>query len=548
MSLQRIFLKDFAIVELIELDFESGFTALTGETGAGKSILIDALQLALGGRADASMVRDGQTRAEVAVDFLGTTSTRDWLDQQGIDAESDTLLLRRTVDNVGRSRGWVNGVPVTATQLRELGGMLVDIHGQHAWQGLTRQETALALLDEYAGVATDALPALWTAWKEAQRALTNAVDQQATMALELEQVNWQLAELEKLAPNKSEWEALQQEHRRLANVSALTEAAQLATEWLSGGSGDVTTHLAKAMSALNQRLDVEPQFGPCVRSLEEALVLAQDVNRDLNTYLRRTEADPERLQQLDQRMGTWTGLAKRHRCLPEELHGLTVTLREKRDRLGAATDLEKLQDLEAASAREYMQKAHAISAQRRAKAPLLSDSITAVMQRLGMEGGVFEVQLVEHAAPTLHGLEGVEFLVAGHAGTVPKPVLKVASGGELSRIALAISVTTSQLGGAPTLIFDEVDSGVGGSVATTVGTLMRELGHSRQVLAVTHLAQVASCADHHLKVEKNMGASGVHSAVIALREGDRIQEIARMLGGAAITDASVAHAREMLNT
>ena len=548
MSLQRIYLKDFVIVQSLELDFHGGFTALTGETGAGKSILIDALQLALGGRAEASMIREGQSRAEVAVDFATTLQVSAWLMEQAIDQESNVVLVRRTVDNLGRSRGWINGTPVTATQLRELGGMLLDIHGQHAWQGLMKPETTRTLLDEYGSIDTHQLPQLWTAWKQAQMALGQAIASQATMEKERDQLEWQLAELEKLNPGAAEWDALQLEHSRLANVSALMGSAEAATEHLSAGNANAMSLLAKAVSTLKQRSDLEPQFKGWSQSLEDALVLVQDTNRELQAYMRRTEASPERLQELDHRIGTWMSLAKRHHCAPEALAQLATEYRRKLEQLKDASDLTQLQCEVDSTKKAFADAAQVISRQRQVRAPDLAAAITAVMQRLGMEGGVFEVQLVAHDEPTSHGLEHIEFLVAGHAGTQPKPVMKVASGGELSRIALAIAVTTSQLGGSPTLIFDEVDSGVGGSVASTVGMLMRELGQSRQVLAVTHLAQVASCANHHLKVEKSVGNNGVQSAVSALAKAERVQEIARMLGGATITEASVAHAKEMLST
>ena len=548
MSLQRIYLKDFVIVQSLELDLQDGFTALTGETGAGKSILIDALQLALGGRAEASMVRESQPRAEVAVDFSTTPQVNTWLAEQSVEQESNVVLVRRTVDNQGRSRGWINGTPVTATQLRELGGLLLDIHGQHAWQGLMKPETTRTLLDEYGGIDTRQLPQLWTVWTHAQMALRHAVASQAQVEKERDQTQWQLAELEKLNPGEAEWDALQLEQSRLANVNGLMEAAETATGHLSASDVNAMGLLSKAVNTLKQRADLEPQFKGWTQSLDDALVLVQDTNRELQAYMRRTEARPERLQELDQRMGTWMSLAKRHHCTPNALAQLVIQYRNRLMELDGASDLAKLKQAEDAAKKAFVSAAKSVSILRHLHAPKLALAITNVMQRLGMEGGVFEVQLVGHAEPASHGLENIEFLVAGHAGTQPKPVMKVASGGELSRIALAIAVTTSQLGGSPTLIFDEVDSGVGGSVANTVGALMRELGQSRQVLAVTHLAQVASCANHHLRVAKSVGDLGVQSTVSVLTESERVQEIARMLGGAAITEASVAHAREMLAT
>lgn len=547
MSLQRISLKDFVIVDQLTLDLGAGFTALTGETGAGKSILIDALQLALGGRADASVVRDGQVRAEVAVEFGQTAETAVWLEAAGIERDGDTLLLRRTVDAQGRSRGWVNGTAATATQLRELGALLVDIHGQHAWQGLMKPDTNRELLDAYGGIDTRPLQQCWTAWQQAQTRLTDAEQMASTAETERERLAWQLAEGDKLAPLADEWAALQEEHMRLANVVALTDAAQTALAQLYDADTNAAGLLTRAQHALSQRLHQDARFGPMAEALAQAALLAEETARDLQAYLRHTEADPTRLAELETRLSQWVALAKRHRCAPEELFNVLAALRQRLSELPTASDLEALRQAVAKQEAAYKDVSKKISALRLVCKEKLATEVTQSMQQLGMAGGVFEVRMTALDRPQAMGEDLVEFMVAGHAGAVAKPVMKVASGGELSRIALAIAVATSQLGGCPTLIFDEVDSGIGGTVAHTVGRLMAALGQGRQVLAVTHLAQVAARAHHHVQVSKRMGDAGVESLASLLSQSERVAEVARMLGGSSLSETSFAHAREMLN-
>lgn len=547
MSLQRIALKDFVIVDQLALELHQGFTALTGETGAGKSILIDALQLALGDRADVAVVREGQSRAEVSVEFGLTAAAARWLEEAGIDSDGDTLLLRRTVDSQGRSRGWINGTAATAAQLRELGGLLVDIHGQHAWQGLMKQDTQRELLDAYGGIDTSNLQKSWRAWKDAQAQWMAAEQSAAAAEAERDQLAWQLSEAEKLAPLADEWPALQEEHTRLANVVALTEAAQSALTLVCDDEPNALALLARAQHALEQRLHQDTRFGPMAEALGQAVLMAQETSRDLQAYLRHTEADPARLDELETRLGQWMALAKRHRCAPPELPALLAEKRQRLEALNVATDVEGLRlradTLEAA----FRQECKTISALRHDCKEKLATEVTNFIQQLGMAGGVFEVAMAPLETPQATGTDLVEFRVAGHAGAAPRPVMKVASGGELSRIALALSVATSRLGGCPTLIFDEVDSGIGGTVAHTVGQLMARLGENRQVLAVTHLAQVAARAHHHVQVLKRAGAAGVESHAQHLDTEARVAEVARMLGGNSTSDVSYAHAREMLS-
>ena len=548
MSLQHIVLRDFVIVRELDLDLSDGFSALTGETGAGKSILIDALQLVLGARAESGVVREGASRAEICAAFNTSPEVVQWLEEEGFSdlTADDTLLLKRTIDSQGKSRAWINGSPATATQLRGLGDMLLDIHGQHAWQSLTRPDAVRGLLDAYAGVTLQALNQAWTHWRQASQALQDAQSAQTTLQEERDRLLWQIAEVDKLQPGDDEWDELNSQHTRLSHAQALMDAAQAAIHALEDDDGGALRLLAKAQDTLQNQTDVEPEFTALVDVLASSLAQAGDVAHSLHAYLNHAELDPERLQRLDDRMSLWMSLARRFKRTPQELPVLYQEWKARLSQLDAATDLEALEASVAKTWATYQTQARKVSQARAQAAPKLAKAITQAMQGLGMQGGRFEVTLEQLEHPTASGLENIIFLVAGHPGSTPRPVGKVASGGELSRIALAIAVTTSELGTAQTLIFDEVDSGVGGAVAETVGRLMKQLGRDRQVLAVTHLPQVASCADHHLLVSKQSDAKGTWSEVSALKPDARVNEIARMLGGEKLSDTTLAHAREML--
>ena len=547
MSLLRIVLRDFVIVRHLELDLSTGFSVLSGETGAGKSILVDALQLVLGARADATVVREGATRTEIGAEFALTPALRTWLEDNGFDAQ-DELLLKRTIDAQGKSRAWINASVATATQLREIGDQLVDIHGQHAWQSLTRPAAVRGLLDAYAGLDPQPLLQLWTVWRQAQQTLANARLAQDHLQQERERLSWQIGEVDKLSPQAHEWEELNAQHSRLSNAQALMDAAQTALHHLQEDGSGATVTLVHAQNALMDQAAIEPEFQTLADQLASALAQAEDVAHSLQAWLRRADLDPQGLAELDARLSLWVSLARRYKRTPVELPELHVSWQDELRRLDAAADLAALESQAQAAHKAYVAEARKLSKARGLAAPKLAASITQAMQALGMQGGRFEVSLDTLSEPASHGLEEVQFLVAGHAGSTPRPVGKVASGGELSRIALAIAVTTSQLGEAQTLIFDEVDSGVGGAVAETVGRLMKQLGRDRQVLAVTHLPQVAACADHHWVVSKQSDKTGSFSAVQEVVGEQRVSEIARMLGGERLSDTTHAHAREMLST
>ena len=547
MALRRIALRDFVIVQALELELSSGFTVLTGETGAGKSILIDALQLVLGARADSGVVREGANKTDICAEFDCPEHARGWLEEAGMEVD-DLLLLRRTVDVQGKSRAWINGTPATASQLRALGDFLLDIHGQHSWQSLTRPESVRNLLDAFSGFGANETLRRWTQWRADQKALLQARQAQDTLQQERERLQWQISEVAKLAPAEGEWEDLESQHNRLSHVQALLDGAQGALQMLEEDEAGALKGLSRAHALLQSQEHIEPEFENLADILSSTLAQAGDVVHSLQSYLRHVENDPQRLAQLDARLSLWMTLARRYKRPPAELPALLQGWKSEMQQLEAATHIENLEAEESASAKAYQVAARALSVARAKAAPELSNAITKAMQGLGMDGGKFEVAVKRTKEPSPYGLDDVVFLVAGHSGITPKPIGKVASGGELSRISLAISVTTSELGTAPTLIFDEVDSGVGGAVAETVGRLLEQLGRDRQVLAVTHLPQVAACANHHLKVIKKKGPQGTTSSVLSVQEELRVGEIARMLSGKRATEKTLAHAQEMLVT
>ncbi|MDL2337564.1 MAG: DNA repair protein RecN, partial [Pseudomonadota bacterium] len=520
-----------------------------GETGAGKSILIDALQLALGSRGDAGVVREDAQRCEISAEFDTPASLHAWLADAGFD-NTETLLLRRTIDIHGKSRAWVNGSAATIAQLREVADHLVDIHGQHAWQSLTRAPSVRDMLDAYASVDTQALGSAWTDWRAASDALERVQTQQVEVERERERLAWQIGEVDKLAPGADEWHELNAEHMKLANVQTLLESAQQALNAIDQIDDSAAALTGRAIDCLRDAAEIDGELAAVVEVLQGAQVQLQDAAHTLSGFLNDTDTDPERLGALDERLSAWMGLARRYRRPPADLAALLAQWKDELRAIDAAADLDAQRERVARARSTYEAEATRVSAARRSAAPRLADAVTQAMQQLGMVGGRFEVMLTAQQAPQSFGMESTEFLVAGHAGITPRPLAKVASGGELSRIALAIAVTTSQSScgdaTADTLIFDEIDAGVGGAVAETVGRLMKQLGADRQVLAVTHLPQVAACADHHHVVSKSSDDGRVCSDVSVVAGEVRVAEIARMLAGERLSSTSLAHAQEML--
>jgi DNA repair protein RecN (Recombination protein N) len=545
--LKRLSLRDFVIVPALEVEFSAGFTVLTGETGAGKSILIDALQLALGSRSDVGVVREGAPRAEIAAEFDAPASLGAWLDEAGFDA-GETLLLRRVIDSQGKSRAWINGSPATVTQLRDAADHLVEIHGQHAWQSLTRPAAVRELLDAQAGVDARPLAALWAQAKAAGAALDRARTKSAEIERERERLAWQVGEVERLAPAEGEWDTLNAEHQRLAHAQALIDAARTALEALSEAEANASSLAQQAGDALAGVAQFDARLTPVHEIVQGAQAQLQDAAHTLSGYLQHADLDPERLAAFDARLAAWIGLARRYRRAPAELATQLTEWQHALRELTAATDTAALERSLAEAERTLRDEAGRASAARALAAPKLAETVTQAMQQLGMAGGRFEVALLPEAEPQSFGLETVELRVAGHAGSTPRSLAKVASGGELSRLALAIAVSTVRDGAssAGTLIFDEVDAGIGGAVADTVGRLMKQLGRERQVLAVTHQAQVAACADHHLIVSKALQGSGRTASDVQPVAGEaRVAEVARLLGGDRLA-TSLAHAQQLI--
>ena len=544
--LRRLTLRDVVIVAELDIEPGPGFSVLTGETGAGKSILIDALQLALGQRADAALVREGAQRAEVSAEFDTPAALKAWLDEGGFSTD-DTLLLRRTVDAQGKSRAWINGSAATVAQLREAAEQLVDIHGQHAWQSLTRPAAVRALLDAQAGIELGALTALWSAWRGTQARLTQARTQRDTLERERERLAWQVGEVDKLSPAEGEWDTLNTEHQRLAHGQALLDGARAALVALSDSDDSADAQTSRALDALDDVQRHDGEIAAVIDVLRGAQAQIEDAAHTLTAYLNRVEPDPERLAALDERIGSWVSLARRYRRTPAELPALLAGWKDELKQLDAAADLEGLEREAAAAEKKFRTEAERLSRQRKHAAPKLAAAVTLAMQQLGMAGGRFEVAVMPLDEPQSHGLDQVEFRVAGHAGSTPRALAKVASGGELSRLALAIAVTTAHTGGeggSSTLIFDEIDAGVGGAVADSVGRLMKQLGCTSQVLAVTHLAQVAACADRHFVVSKALRGKQTLSDMQPVEGEARVAEIARMLGGEKLS--GTAHAQALL--
>lgn len=545
MALRRLTLKDFAIVDSLDLEFELGFSVLTGETGAGKSILIDALQLVLGGRAETTMVREGAQKADVCAEFDIPMDMREWLNQAGIETDG-SLLLRRTIDNQARNRAWINGTPATAAQLKQLGEFLLDIHGQHAWQGLMQPQAVRDMLDAFGKVSTQEVTLRWNEWQAKQRQLTAALAQQASQKTERDRLQWQISELEKLSPKAQEWVELEEQHARLSHAESLLETADAALNHLAAEPHGVCTQLGKAIQLLERQRTVEPSFQGHADVLSSCLAQIDDVRHSLKNYLQHADLDPDRVREIDGRMADWMGFARRFRCKPEELADTLASWKETLAVLDKAIDIDALEHEAITLSKRYHQAAEVLSTSRKRHAARLAETVTDSMQTLGMAGGRFEVAFAT-VPPSAQGTDGVTFMVATNPGSTPKALAKIASGGELSRLSLAISVATSAQGAAQSLIFDEVDSGIGGHVAETVGKLLHSLGEKKQILAVTHLPQIAVFADHHFQVSKAREADRSVSRVQKLSSQERLEEVARMLGGKNARKTSLAHAREMLH-
>ncbi|QWD70088.1 DNA repair protein RecN [Polynucleobacter sp. UB-Siik-W21] len=552
--LQTISLRDFVIVDQLELDFASGFTVLTGETGAGKSILLDALSLVLGERADSSQIREGSNRAEISalfrIDAELIQSFGQWLDAQGFPLEDNgqSLLLKRTIESNGRSRAFINGSVATLTQLREAGDQLVDIHGQHAHQLLLKGGAQRELLDRHTGLlplATEVAQAFKTL-NDSRRRLEQAENAGQDVERERERLQWQLEELSELAPQEGEWINIQSEHARLANGAKLIGGCQEAIDILSDADNSLASSLSKVCGNISALAEHDQALSGISESLESAQIQLDEAIHGLNRYLQKIDLDPARLEQVEERMQALHSASKKYRTEVEVLPTLLLETTERLEALTASQNMDALREKVKQEEAAYLKLAKQLSQKRSKAATDLGQLVTDAMQNLSMAGGRLEIALSPLQEGGSHGLEQIEFLVAGHVGSTPRSLAKVASGGELARISLAISVITSKASFTPTLIFDEVDAGIGGAVAETVGKLLHQLGQSHQILCVTHLPQVAAQGNHHLKVSKSQSGDKTVSQVQPLGRTERVEEVARMLGGATITDTTRRHARELL--
>lgn len=552
--LRALGIRDFVIVERVELETGAGFTVLTGETGAGKSILVDAIELLVGGRADASLVRDGAERAELSAEFDAAKggALEQYLSEAGLEGDPGNVILRRSIDRSGRSRCFINGHSATLAQLREAGEYLVDIHGQHEHQSLLRAAAQRELLDAHAGAGDLALACAdaWRSWKRLAALSAEAEQQYAKREAERAELGEMIADLKKLALKEGAWEELAAQQRRLAHGSSLLAGAQSSLETLSEAEGACLPQLSSVVGRLRVLSEHDVHLKAIVEMLESAEVQASEAARDLRDYASRVDLDPVALRDVEQRTEALHAAGRRYRVKPAELPGLEGKHLQRFRELELAASPEALQREVAAAQDRYSAAAKKLSAKRKIAALALGRAVTQAMQSLAMIGGRFAAELRPLEQPGAAGLEDVSFEVAAHSSLPLRPLAKVASGGELSRISLAIQLVAAKESPIGTLVFDEVDTGIGGAVAETVGRSLKKLGRERQVLCVTHLPQVAAQADEQWSVSKS-GAAGsrrgrLSSAVARLDRAARVEELARMLGGAEITATTRKHAAEML--
>lgn len=559
--LQSLSIRDFVIVNQLDLEFESGFTVLTGETGAGKSILIDALSLALGARAEGGVTRAGCDKAEISAIFsiVSNGEAIQWLQQAEMESDVHELVLRRVMYADGRSRAFINGINVTVTQLKELGELLVDIYSQNAHHSLLKLATQRNVLDNFGGLSALAVQvaAQYKIWHQLHLQHVEAEKNANLYADELADLRDKVRELSQLTLTSNEWDELQQEHLRLSNGASLITGGEECRELLSEGELSALRVLTQVQHKLQNLREYDDAFAEATEALDSAIIQLEETDRFLNRYLQRTDLDPVRLEALDSRIQSIHNISRKYRVKPDGLAELLAKSQARMAELELFANDGELAQKEAHALAAYMQLARQLSASRQLAASKLSIQISTEMQRLSLSGGKFEVALTEQS-PNLTGLEQVEFLVAGHAGVVARPLNKVASGGELSRISLAIRVVTAQKESIPTMIFDEVDVGIGGGVAEVVGQLLKQLGETsgeqqvepqpsqRQVLVITHLPQVAALGRHHLRVSKSLVNAQTLSTIEMLDDDARVEEVARMLGGIELTETTRQHAKEML--
>ena len=546
--LQLLSLKDFVIVPFLSIEANDGLTCLTGETGAGKSILIDALELVLGAKSDTGLIREGAERTEVSAVFETGARAKNWLSAAGLEV-CDTVIMRRTVDIKGRTRAWINATPVTISQMKELGERLVDIHGQHAHQSLLKPAYQMQLVDGFGSTKQIriAVRDAWLAWQHKLHLLTEATEDRERLQAEAERLNWMNEVFEELSPQEGEWDKLSEEHKLLSNGADILINIRSALENLRDGSDNASRLVTLAQNELGQAAKFDDACSDFERALGQAAAIIDDTAREISHHLDHFDVDEEKLQEIDERLNLYWKISRKFRRAPEELYAHWMETKDRLDQIEQTSDIEALKKSEKEAKALYMAEAAKLTQARVEAAKKLSDAVTAEMQTLSMAGGRLEIALIP-CEPRSTGVEYCEFLVSGHAGATPRALTKVASGGELARISLAIAVITAQITPVPTLIFDEVDSGIGGAVAEVVGRLLRRLGQTRQVLCVTHLPQVAACANQQWLVHKHTDDGVTTSTLTPLTDEERIGEIARMMGGRVITDATLKTASELIES
>ena len=551
--LTHIHIWNFAIVEKLDVEFDKGLTVLTGETGAGKSILLDALGLALGDRAETHVIRHGADKAEISVSF----STADahhaeaWLNEHEMHSENE-CIIRRTISAIGPSKAFINGIPATIAQLRELGEMLVDLHGQHEHQSLLNKDVQRDLLDNYAGHQDllNEVAQSYRQWQQLQQEFQQLNQAGRDREQRLELLRHQVNELQSLGLQPDEFAQLERDHKRLANAQQLIQTVQQTLQNLSDNDDAAVEHiLSQCHTDLQHLAEMDNTLNTTAELINNALIQIQEASADLRRYADNLDLDPQRLAEIEQRLSDTLQLARKHRVSPDELVKLLPQLQAELDRLEHADiHLDKLQSQIQQAQTAYLAFAGKLSKSRAKTAKQLSEKITDGMQGLSLQGGKFAATLEPLPADrcTITGCEQIEFLVSANPGQPLRPLIKVASGGELSRISLAIQVITAQAARIPTLIFDEVDVGIGGRVAEIVGLQLRALGTHRQVICVTHLPQVAALGHQHLQVSKQIAKNSTTTAITTLDKKQRVDEIARMLGGIQITEQTRSHAKEMI--
>lgn len=551
--LTHIHIRDFAIIEELDLELHPGMTALTGETGAGKSILLDAIGLVLGDKADSSTVRHGADRAEItlSVDIIQTPSARVWLTAQSMDGDEETCILRRVISANGKSRAWINGSPANLTQLRELGEQLVDIHGQHEHQSLMKKDAQRDMLDAFAG--NDGLLAktreTWKQWKQLHERVTALSSQNQQHQERVDLLKFQAQELGALQMQAGESEQLDEELNRLANAEQLRATAAQGYDQIYDSEPSLYSILGRLIHDLEAQTSIDPRLQTPHELLASAQIQLQEAAVELRDYAESLDLDPERLQWVENRIADIRNLARKYRVEPQELPARLAQIEAELEQLGGDDyDLEALEKQLQDAASAYRKQADTLSTARSKAARQLSTGVSKAMQELGMQGGKFEITVTQDSDASFQamGLDSIEFTVSANPGQPLKPLMKVASGGELSRISLAIQMIAAQKVTLPALIFDEVDTGIGGGIAEVVGKQLRTLGTNRQVLCVTHLPQVASQAHQQYKVTKIKGKQHTSTGIMHLSQDQRVEEIARMIGGMEITPATRALAGEML--